>query len=176
MAVSEGLKKAVEEKDIVAVRSLFYTIILSDPMFRTSKFDETLEYVKQQKIEGLMDDYDGEELKPEEEWTEEYFDILASKLQDNFSEERIAQIKKVAKAVGMSECSPPEAKKIEKVENKIEILPSKEKGKGARNGTESNEGSKRLLGTYDGKYDWLIGLGIVLIVVSLIRRLFKGGK
>lgn len=157
MVISEGLRKAVENKDIATARSSFYTIILSDPMFHTSKFDEALKYVKDQGFDNFMDVHDGEELKPEEEWTEEYFDILASKLQDNFSEERISQIKKVAEALGMSESRQPKEEQ------------------GTRGGTESR-GKSSAYTAHGGKYDWLYALGGVLVVAALIRRLFKGGR
>ena len=96
MAVDDGLKLAVDNRDIVAVKSSFYTMILSDPTFRTSKFDEAFQYVKNSNLDGFIDEHDGEELLPESEWDEDYFDLLASKLLDNFSEERIQQLKKVA--------------------------------------------------------------------------------
>lgn len=97
MAISETLKNAVFNGDLTAVRSCFYTILLSDPGFKTNKFDEALEYVKSKNMENFIDEHDGEMLIPEEEWNDEYFDLLASKLQDNFSEIRIRQLKEVAK-------------------------------------------------------------------------------
>ncbi len=99
MAISEYLRNAVDNKDIAKIHSAFYSIILSDPFFEFGRFDEALMYVKNADIEGFIDVHDGEELEPQEEWNEEYFDYLISKLQDNFSEVRIDQVKKVARGL-----------------------------------------------------------------------------
>ena len=113
MVMNENFRRAIENKDIVSIRSFFYTIILSDPGFKTNKFDEALAFVKDKNIEGVIVAHDEEELLPEEKWTEEYFDLLASKLQDNFSEERIEQIKKVAKRLNTAEIPNTGASKRE---------------------------------------------------------------
>lgn len=95
--VSKVLQDAVSKRDLIAARSAFYTIILLDPSFTKRKFNEALQYVKNSGWDNFMDEHNGEELKPEEEWNEEYFDLLAAKLQENFSEQRIRDLKRVAR-------------------------------------------------------------------------------
>lgn len=148
MAISETLKNAVDNHDVTAVRSCFYTIVLSDPGFQTNRFDEALNFVRSSHMDGLMDAHDGEELLPEEEWNEEYFDLLVSKLQDNFSEERIEQVKKVAKAIKNRD-SDGSSNKSRTVESSIQ-----------RN----------------DDYVWLGILGVVVAAFFVLRRIFKGGK
>ena len=118
MAISETLKNAVEKKDITTIRSSFYTIIMSDPGFKTNRFDEALNYVKSHDVEGFIDVHDEEELLPESEWDSEYFDLLVSKMQDNFSEERIEQIKRVAEYISDKEHN---SNVNDENENKIKI-------------------------------------------------------
>ena len=155
--ISESFKNAVETKNTMAVKSSFYTIILSDPGFKTGKFDEALKYVKDNNFAELFDSHNGEEILPESEWTEEYFDLLASKLQDNFSEERISQIKYVAKVVYPSE------------QSKVKVVNNAESTKSTRYTTSKTE--------KDEDNSLIVFVGIVaagLLVVHLISKLFKG--
>ena len=112
MTVSDNLKHAVENKDITAIHSILYTIAHEDPGFQTSKFKDTLSYVKSKRIDGVIEPHDGRPFLPEEEWDEKYWALVASQLQDNFSEERIDHLIKVGKklfgkssATGESESS-----------------------------------------------------------------------
>lgn len=154
MAISETLRNAVNDKDITAIRSCFYTIILSDPGFKSKRFEEALNFVKASNVDGVMDLHDGEELFPEEEWNEAYFDLLASKMQDNFSEERIAQLKKVAKKIYGTANN-------EDIENKKNS--SKDKGK-ARDQSSIED------------YTWIGIVGAVIAILWVFRRIFKRRK
>lgn len=58
-----ALEEAIEKKSLVGIYSVFYTIAHGDPNFSTNKFKETLAYVKTKNIQGLMQEYDGEEFK-----------------------------------------------------------------------------------------------------------------
>lgn len=99
MNISETLQEAIDKKDILGIHSSFYTIALSDPGFATGKFEEVLNYVKGKDIDGFIEQHDDEEFLDKELWTEEYWSHVASKLQDNFSEERIRHFIEVGKCV-----------------------------------------------------------------------------
>ena len=159
MIISENLKNAVLDNDLTAIRSSFYTILLSDPGFETDRFDEALEYVKSHNVKDLIDEHDGEELLEKEYWNEEYFDLLASKLQDNFSKERIKQLKTVAKEVYSCD-SDDEVKKDEYTSN------------------VSTNKAKTIISDicFDDKYAWVRKLGIFIVVVWFIRYIFKGDE
>lgn len=113
--VSKMLQDAVKKRDLIAARSAFYTIILLDPSFTKGKFNEALQYVKNSGWDNFIDEHNGEELEPEEEWNEEYFDLLAAKLQENFSEQRIRDLKRVARKL-----SPARQEVVEKERKKEE--------------------------------------------------------
>lgn len=175
--ISEGLKRAVAEHDIVAARSSFYTIILSDPMFQTNKFDEALEYVKRHPFEGFMDPHDGEELIGEAQWDEAYFDLLASKLQDNFSEERILQLKRVAKGLRDRGLTPkPQVKSAPEhktaAEGKTRAAASETKTKRAKQGEKRSSG--RSFASKD--FSWLWAVGGVVAAGLVLRKLLKGER
>ncbi len=97
MSVNKSLQEAVNTRDLIAIRSAIYTIILSDPGFKTGKFDEAWDYIKTKEVEGLFDSSDDERILPEEEWNDSYFDELVSELPDCFSEERVSKIKRVGR-------------------------------------------------------------------------------
>jgi hypothetical protein len=46
-----------------------------------------------------MQEFDGEEFEPEENWNQNYWALIASSLMDNFCEERIDHLEKVGKKV-----------------------------------------------------------------------------
>lgn len=94
-----ALEEAIEKKSLVGIYSVFYTIAHGDPNFSTNKFKETLAYVKTKNIQGLIQEYDGEEFETEDKWNEGYWALIASSLMDNFCEERIAHLEAVGKKV-----------------------------------------------------------------------------
>lgn len=135
--VSKVLQDAVGKRDLIAARSAFYTIILLDPSFTKGKFNEALQYVKNSGWDNFIDEHNGEELKPEEEWNEEYFDLLAAKLQENFSEQRIRDLKRVAKKLSPARqevVTKEREKENQRLQNK-----SAEKSEIKKSGTRKTE-------------------------------------
>ena len=122
-----ALEEAIEKKSLVGIYSVFYTIAHGDPNFSTNKFKETLAYVKTKNIQGLMQEYDGEEFETEDKWNEGYWALIASSLMDNFCEERIAHLEEVGK-------------KVYKMTRRIES--SEGKGKNANNFKKNISNSK----------------------------------
>lgn len=166
---NEILEKAIKEKDLTTIRSTLYTIILSDPAFRTNKFDETLEYVKKKDVEGLIDEHNKEELKPKEEWNEEYFDLLLSELLDNFSIERIEYIKKVSKELYTKNVKKTDSKKTTNnyvTSNRKKSEPKKEK---------TNSSVKKVVVKQEKKEDksYVIVLAVIALIGYMIKKLFK---
>jgi len=92
-----ALEDAISKKSLVGIYSVFFTIAHGDPNFSTNKFKEVLQYVKGQNIDGLMQEFDGEEFEPEDKWDEDYWALIASSLIDNFCEERINHLEAVGK-------------------------------------------------------------------------------
>lgn len=95
----EALEEAIQKKNLVGIYSVFYTIAHGDPAFSTGKFEEALAYVKSRHIDGFLQEFDGDEFEPEENWNEEYWAFLASTLIDNFCEIRIDHLKQVGRKV-----------------------------------------------------------------------------
>ena len=95
----EALEEAIQKQNLVGIYSVFYTIAHGDPAFSSGKFDEALDYVKSKQIPGFLQEFDGDEFEPEENWNEEYWAFLASALIDNFCETRIAHLKQVGQKI-----------------------------------------------------------------------------
>lgn len=96
---NDYLKKALDNKNVVRIRSAFTVIAHEDPSFSTGKFNETLEYVKKENIHGVFSPFDGKEFQPKENWNEEYWALIVSTLVDNFCMERINHLKEVSKVL-----------------------------------------------------------------------------
>jgi hypothetical protein len=94
-----ALEEAIANNNLVGIYSVFYTIAHGDPNFSTNKFRELLAYVKSKHIDGLMQEFDGEDFASEKEWNEDYWALVASSLMDNFCDERINHLEEVGKKV-----------------------------------------------------------------------------
>lgn len=93
------LEDAIKQNSLVGIYSVFYTIVHGDPNFSTNKFYEIFQYVKTKNIKGFLQEFDGEEFEPEENWNKEYWAFVASSLIDNFCVERIHHLEQVGKKV-----------------------------------------------------------------------------
>lgn len=100
---SSTFEKAIQSKDVDAIRALLVGIIGADPTFATTEFQEALEYVKgrlnstsiEEKYKRQSDEY---KLENSEEWDEKYFQMNLVWLRDNFDiKDRLKHIKEVGK-------------------------------------------------------------------------------
>lgn len=99
MALSKTMEDAIQENDLGKIYSSFYTILLSDPGFANGKFDQALDELKSRNIAGLFQPYDGKAFKNRDEWSQQYWDCVASELMDNFCMERIEHLKEISKVL-----------------------------------------------------------------------------
>ena len=97
--MNDSLKKAIEEKNLLNIHNALSALTFKDEGFYTSEFEDTLREVESYNIEGLYDEFDGEEFKPESEWNKEYWAYLNASLIDNFCHERIDMLEKVGRKV-----------------------------------------------------------------------------
>lgn len=97
VGLSKTLQEAIENNDVLAIHSSFYSILHEDPNFSTGKFEKTLAYIKVKNIPGVFQEYDGEVFKESDEWNEEYWALEASVLMDNFCMERINLLKQIGR-------------------------------------------------------------------------------
>ena len=133
-----ALEEAIEKNSLVGIYSVFYTIAHGDPNFSTNKFKETLAYVKTKNIQGLMQEYDGEEFETEDKWNEGYWALIASSLMDNFCEERIAHLEAVGKKVYKM------TRRIESFEGKSKINNNLDPNRNKKNTLNNNYGNRIL--------------------------------
>ncbi|HBB13436.1 MAG TPA: hypothetical protein DCZ76_04080 [Treponema sp.] len=106
MSVSEKLKKAVAEKDFVAIRDSLWSRIALDPNF-TNGFAESWEYCLNSGI-SESDLYENHDNRPmSDEITNENFSALCGELSTNFSKERLNKIKEIGRKL-----YPPTDEKI----------------------------------------------------------------
>ena len=104
--MDKNLMSAVEERNVLHIRSALTSITLKDRNFSTGEFDEGLRYVESKNIAGLYDDFDGEELKPESEWNQDYWTYINVSLVDNFCKERIDLLKKIGRKIYPVQSTP----------------------------------------------------------------------
>lgn len=144
-----ALEEAIEKKSLVGIYSVFYTIAHGDPNFSTNKFKETLAYVKTKNIQGLMQEYDGEEFETEDNWNEGYWALIASSLMDNFCEERIAHLEAVGKKVYKM------TRRIESVEGKSQNANNKKNISNSKSGKKisTNKNQERFKSEHSYKIE-----------------------
>jgi len=115
--LDKNLMSAVEERNVLHIKSALTSITLKDRNFSTGEFDEGLRYVESKNIAGLYDDFDGEELKPESEWNQDYWTYINVSLVDNFCKERIDLLKKIGRKiypVQQKTVTPPTGSPVQK--------------------------------------------------------------
>ena len=99
LAIDKELMEAVAEGNISHIRNALTIITRNDRGFQTGAFDEALNYVENQNISGLYDEFDGEEEKPESEWDKDYWTYVNASLMDNFCKERINLLKRIGNKI-----------------------------------------------------------------------------
>ncbi len=93
MAFTAEFQEAVSQGRVMRVRIMLKDSLLLDP--EGKEFECMLDYAKE-RMEALTDDHDGEKFLPEGEWKEEYFNEQMVAVVNNFSEERLGLLKRMA--------------------------------------------------------------------------------
>jgi hypothetical protein len=96
--INETLDQAIRDKDITAVRRALGTWILQDPGFAKDVFDKKVHHCLSSGISKaeLFVPFAGEPLTEESAaWTDRYFASAKTEFDHNFSEERLAHLRKV---------------------------------------------------------------------------------
>ena len=105
---NETFDNAIKNEEKGILRALLISIIGSDPTFSTTEYDEAIEYIKakSEKMNGrvlnLLEIYSKQEDEYEikqENWNEEYYQMLLVWYRDNYAAERLSNIKTVGKEV-----------------------------------------------------------------------------
>lgn len=96
MSVSAEFKEAVEQNKTMRARIMMKDSLLLDSSGKD--FDEMLKYAKD-NMQGVIDEHDGEVLKPSSEWSEDYLNDQMVTVVNNFSDERINLLKDMVKAL-----------------------------------------------------------------------------
>ena len=151
MKLSKAMENAIQEKNLDGIYASFYTLLLYDPSFSTGAFDETFQYIKSLGIPGFVQKYNGTEFKDAEEWNEEYWDMVASELVDNFCVERIQHLKKISAKVY--------AKKQSNAPRVSETSVNREAGKKKQDSENSQNQANGLM---------LVGIAVVIILIIVI--------
>ncbi len=115
--ISNEFKENVNSGNVFTIRSALIDYLIMDTSFK--KFDEAIEYTKQQHIEILEPFSESETDSIEQnsdKWTNDYLNRQKCGLIDNFSLERIEHLKKVIKKVFINEHNTEETEKSEKEE------------------------------------------------------------
>ena len=151
MKLSKAMENAIQEKNLDGIYASFYTLLLYDPSFSTGAFDETFQYIKSLGIPGFVQKYNGTEFKDAGAWNEEYWDMVASELVDNFCVERIQHLKKISMKVY--------PKKQNNVSRIAEGSANRETGKKKQDNENTKKQENGLM---------LVGIAVVIILIIVI--------
>lgn len=94
MALSNEFKEAVEQGKTTRVKIMLKDSLLLDPSCK--EFDEMMGYASN-KMGSLIEQHDGELLKPSEDWNEDYLNDEMVAVVNNFSKERVDLLKGIVK-------------------------------------------------------------------------------
>lgn len=95
--ISAEFKKTVESGNKLRTRIILTNYVIADPSFKT--FDASLAYAKR-NIQDFMDTHDGEKFEDDtSKWTKDYLNKQLNNLVDNFSQERVNFVRKLAKHI-----------------------------------------------------------------------------
>ena len=89
------LQECIEKRDIEGIKNVLYTSLNNDRTFYTSRFDDMLNYVKEKVPEVILPDK-GEVFEDESNWTEKYWTKVAVSLRNEFTMEKVRQLKKMS--------------------------------------------------------------------------------
>ena len=123
--ISNEFKENVNSRNVFTIRSALIDYLIMDTSFK--KFDEAIEYTKQQHIE-ILEPFSESEIDSIEQnsdkWSNDYLNRQKCGLIDNFSQERIEHLKKVILKVFINEPNAEETEKVSITDKKKErILP-----------------------------------------------------
>lgn len=97
------VQECIERSDIRGLKGAFVGIIFSDRSFKSGDFENTLSYIKTKTNMNIMERFDGGELLSNKinsgKVTEDEFEEAVYNLKVNFCEERIKDVKKLAKVL-----------------------------------------------------------------------------
>lgn len=97
------IQECIENSDVRGLKGAFVGIIFSDRSFSSGDFDNTLSYVKNKTNINIMERFDSGELLSNKinsgKVTEDDFGEAVYNLKINFCEERIKDVKKLAKVL-----------------------------------------------------------------------------
>ena len=97
------VQECIEKSDIRGLKGAFVGIIFSDRGFKSGDFDNTLSYIKSKTNINIMEIFDNGELLSNKinsgKVTEDDFGEAVYNLKVNFCEERIKDVKKLAKVL-----------------------------------------------------------------------------
>ncbi|MEI0491527.1 hypothetical protein R4J17_03695 [Brachyspira intermedia] len=92
---SNFLQECIEKRDVEGIKNILYMSLNTDRSFSIDNFDNILNYAKERVPEFILPDK-GETFKPESEWTESYWSELAVSLRNEFTMEKVRQLKKMS--------------------------------------------------------------------------------
>ena len=152
MSVSEKLKKAVLEKDLVSIRDGLWSRIALDPNF-TKGFSESWNYCIENGISesDLFEKHDGRPMS--DEITNESFSALCGELSTNFSKERLDKIKEIGRKL---------------------YPPTEEKPHSQTSGTQNNGPQKNCKDTSAKQSDGVSGLFTGLAIGAVAGGFLSG--
>lgn len=94
------VKKYIEKKDKIGLKSALIAIISSNRSFSNKEFDETLLVIKKNEI-NIYEEYDGEDIicntVKGRSFTEDDFEEAVCSLKVNFCQERIDDVERIGK-------------------------------------------------------------------------------
>lgn len=180
--------KAILNKEKGVLRALLIGIIGSDPTFATKEYEEANAYVKSKSesfnnsVLNLNETYQKQEdeyTKTQEDWNEEYYQMLLVWYRDNYANERLQTIKEVGKNVYKNKTTLGKSKQQNRLSqqashsqnNTSMQLPPKDS---VVSSTGNDVGKERLTIIDWLKKNWLwiaaFGAGVAVLYLLFLRK------
>lgn len=176
---NDTFDNAIRNKEKGVLRALLIGIIGSDPTFATKEYDEANAYVKSKSENvnssalNLNESYQKQEdeyTKPQEDWNEEYYQMLLVWYRDNYANERLQTIKAVGKDVYRSKPTLGKSKQQNRLSPPVASPP---KDSVVRS-TGNDEGKERLtfIDWFKKNWWWIaaIGAGVAVLYLLFFRK------
>ncbi|MEI0551403.1 hypothetical protein R4K89_13970 [Brachyspira intermedia] len=91
---SDTLNECIEKRDLNGIKNALYMALNIDRSFSTGNFDDMMNYIKSKGITDFISPDKGETFKSE--CTESYWTELAVSLRNEFTMEKVRQLKKMS--------------------------------------------------------------------------------
>lgn len=163
------IERGIKENDIGLLREAIGSIIYTCRDFSDGEFDELIKYVEAKGIKLKDDMIIGDPIisSKKDKFIEEDFVRAIFNLKNNFCDERIADVKKIGKALygNKQKVEETEVYNNQETRTKVQEKPKIQKNRGTTPNQMSHQQEKK-----SKKMIWLVAILVVVVALILIMK------